>query len=268
MPQIGQRYAKALITGAGSGLGKAFSDALIEEGVHVWGTSRQPENLVASDFFSPVELNLSNQENLRAWFNRLDNDTGGIDLVINNAGFAAFGEFANLSPEDIKDQFQVLLSAPIQLAQAAAARFRERDKGCLVNVSSVAGELWIPYLSVYNASKAGLSAFSQSLMLESPGTAPWIIDFRPGDYRTEFNKNVRQQSFESSSVAKVWQRLQDLLDQSPVPARAADDLLRAINKFSHCTCYSGSFFQTRIAPLACRLSSMGLKRAILRRYFR
>ena len=267
MPTLGERYAHALVTGAGSGLGKAFTEALILEGVRIWGTSRHPESLPAYARFTPVGLDLESQENVAGWFEALDELAGGFDLVINNAGFAEFGALEGMAAQAVDDQLRVLLIAPMQISGAAFASMRRRGRGCLVNVSSVASELWIPYLSVYNASKAGLSAFSQSLMLEAPLSEPWIVDFRAGDHRTAFNQRMRRSPAEDDRAAAVWMRLEALMETAPDPTQAAADLLRALRSFRHRTCYSGTFFQTRIAPLAFRLFPNSLKRGFLGRYF-
>jgi len=268
MRKLGGVYSKALITGASSGLGKAFAELLIENGIAVWGTSRNPEIFEEERRITGIELDLNKEKDLSAWFEHWDDQAGGFDILINNAGSGSFGDFADLARDELQNQIQVFLKSPLLLAQASFKRFRERKKGCLVNVSSVAGELWIPYFSIYNASKAGLSAFSQTLMLESSDSPPWIVDFRPADYKTNFNCNTKIAPNQSVPVTAVWNRLMELMGKAPVPEKAAQDLLSAIGEFSHCTCYSGSFFQTRIAPLASRLFPISLKRAILRRYFR
>ncbi|MBH53256.1 MAG: hypothetical protein CMI18_02795 [Opitutaceae bacterium] len=268
MPKLGEVYSKALITGAGSGLGKAFSEALIDNGIAVWGTSRNPETFEKEGILTGVELDLNKERDLPAWFEHWDDQAGGFDILINNAGYGSFADFADLPSQELENQIQILLQSPLLLAQTAVRRFRERKKGCVVNVSSVAGELWIPYFSIYNAAKAGLSVFSQSLMSENPDSSPWVVDFRPADYKTNFNRNTKIAPNQSTSVAAVWNRLVELLGKAPVPEKAAHDLLSAIGKFSHCTCYSGSFFQTKIAPLTSRLFPKSLKRAILRHYFR
>lgn len=256
------------MTGAGSGLGQAFAEALIGEGVAVWGTSRNPENLAKTENFTPVKLDFVKEPGLRKWFERWDHESGGFDLVVNNAGYSCLGPSENMTAAEIENQLRVLLIGPIQLARAAIPGMRNRKKGCLVNVSSVAGEMNIPFMSVYNASKAGLSAYSQSLMLESFTEPPWIIDFRPGDYRTDFNHHINKRYPEGSDCEHVWNQLEGLMSKAPSAAGAAEDLIADIRKFRHCTQYSGSFVQTSIASLASRLLPNALKRKVLRRYYK
>ena len=240
----------------------------MNQGIAVLGTSRNSSGLIQHPSFTPVDLDLIEEKNLQAWFNEWDEKIGGFDLVINNAGFAAFGTTSEIQVEHIEEQLQVLLHGPIQLASAAVTAMRKREKGCLVNVSSVAGEMWIPYMSIYNSAKAGLSAFSQSLMLESPENPPWIIDFRPGDYRTAFNQNIRRTEEKNELVEHMWKKMEDAMCKAPSASIAGEDLLSALRKFTHCTSYSGTFVQTRIASMLSRLLPNALKRKVLRRYYK
>ena len=81
-----------------------------------------------------------------------------------------------------------MLNATMRLSHAALRRMRERQRGCLVNISSLAVEFPLPFMSAYNVAKAGLSALTESLIVETRGTAINVIDFRPGDFRTDFNQ--------------------------------------------------------------------------------
>jgi uncharacterized protein len=267
MPAVAESYPRALVTGASSGLGKAFTEALIRQGIAVWGTSRNPDQLASTALFTPLKLDLTKETDLRGWYEQWNRNSGGFDLVVNNAGFSSFGPFEKMTSSEVEGQLRVLLSGPVQLAGIALADMRERKAGCLVNVSSVAGLMPIPFMSVYNSAKAGLSAFSQSLMLESSREAPWIIDFRPGDYQTAFNQRMQTLMHSGSESEQVWQRLEELMAKAPVTQHAANDLISALGKFRHCTRYTGSFLQTSIASLASRLLPDALKRNLLRRYF-
>ena len=268
MPKLAERYSRALITGSSSGLGKAFSESLVKQGLRVWGTSRYPEQMQATDHFVPIKLDLSKERDFKEWFDHWDHESGGFDVVINNAGFSSFGRWPAMSADEVEDQIRVLLTGPMQLSRIALRAMIPRKNGCLVNISSVAGHMPIPFMTAYNAGKAGLSAFSQSLMIESPAQPPWIVDFRPGDYQTAFNQQMKRRSAEDADCTIVWEELEALMAKSPEASKAADDLISAIGQFRHCTQYSGSFVQTSIASLASRLLPHSLNRYVLRRYYK
>lgn len=268
MPKLRERYSRVLITGASSGLGSAFADRLMAEGLQVWGSSREPELLERTDQFVPVKLDLTKERDFKEWFDHWDSESGGFDLVINNAGFSSFMRWEALSAAAVEDQIRVLLLGPLQLGRIAWRAMVARENGCLVNVSSVAGEMPVPFMAAYNASKAGLSAFSQSLMLESPDRPPWVVDFRPGDFQTAFNDRMNKRIEGDEDCMAVWNELEALMAKAPEASQAARDLMSALGRFRHCTQYSGSFVQTSIASLTARLLPNSLKRSILRRYFK
>ena len=91
MTKISNIYSKALVTGASRGLGRAFTDMLLDEGVEVWGTSRNLNHLTKRDGFHPLELDLSCNESLTQVIE--NTQTEGIDLLINNAGSGTFARF-------------------------------------------------------------------------------------------------------------------------------------------------------------------------------
>jgi short-subunit dehydrogenase len=265
-------HGTALVTGASSGLGRAFAEMLRAEGVRVWGTSRAgPSGLVLAGIV-PVALDLADPADAVAAYDRAAAEAeGGFDLVVNNAGYGVFGEFAATDAAVWEAQLSAMLVTTALLAHRAYSAMRSRGRGALVNVSSLAVEFPLPFMSGYNAAKAGLSALSASLVFESRRTGVSVIDFRPGDYRTAFNQAMQAVHPPSSprprSLDRAWRALQTNLDAAPPPARAAVDLRRALLRRRRGVVRSGSFFQARLAPALARLAPERLLRAALARYF-
>jgi short-subunit dehydrogenase len=140
----------------------------------------------------------------------------------------------------------------MELSHSSYRLMRARGRGCLVHVSSIAAEFPLPYMSGYNVAKAGLSALSESLMFESRGSGITVIDFRPGDYRTNFNRAMQTDSV-SEKTRKVWGRLDAMLASAPAPERAAADLRRALLANRSGVVRSGTLFQASLAPLLARI---------------
>jgi short-subunit dehydrogenase len=285
----------AFVTGASSGIGRAIVEKLLAENHRVWGTSRDPARLDGlaqkfPDAFTPVALDLDNPDAAQAAFERAAAQAGpagdatpAFDIVINNAGYGLFAPFAETPFVTWQRQIDAMLSATARLAHAALRGMVARNRGCLVNVSSLAVNFPLPCMSAYNIAKAGISALSESLVFETRGTNITIIDFRPGDYRTSFNKVMspapgfipapetenRKLQTENSrdEVARVWRTLDAQFNAAPPPERAARDLLRAIARGRSGTVRSGTFFQARLSPLAARLLPATLMRSLQARYF-
>jgi short-subunit dehydrogenase len=269
------RYHAALVTGASGGLGRAFSEMLLAEGVRVWGTARDPARLPAREGFAPLALDLADPAAIDRAFQAAETAAGGLDLVINNAGYGLFGPFVERDFKGWQRQLDAMLDGTLQLSHLALRGLLARNRGALVNVSSLAVEFPLPFMSAYNAAKAGLSAFSESLMIEVADTGVIVLDFRPGDYRTGFNQTM-QTSWATSSAAssppgsrvqRAWAALEANLQTAPRPARAAADLRHALRRNRSGTVRSGTWFQTRLAPLLARLAPLAWRRAVAARYF-
>ncbi|MBS0631920.1 MAG: SDR family NAD(P)-dependent oxidoreductase [Verrucomicrobia bacterium] len=273
---VSDLYRRAFVTGASGGLGAAFAEMLLADGVPVWGTARERAKLAAitarhGGRFTPVRLDLADGAAAERAFLEMEQAAGGFDLVINNAGYGAFGAFAETDFAVWQAQLDAMLTATLRLAHAAQRGQRARGRGCLVNVSSLAVEFPLPYMSGYNVAKAGLSAFSESLLDENRGTNLIVIDFRPGDYRTAFNQamhsTVPASSPQGSRLARAWQVLEANLAAAPAPERAAADLRRALLAGRRGTVRSGSFFQARVAAGFAKLAPASWRRYVAAKHF-
>lgn len=265
-------HRTAFVTGASAGLGRAFVRMLLADGLKVWGTARDGVRLVefsGISGFTAVELDLGCPDEAVAAFQRADREAGGFDVVINNAGYGVFAPFVAVDFGVWAAQIEGMLITTARIAQAALQGMSTRDRGVLVNVASLASEFPLPFMAGYNIAKAGLSALSESLMIETAGTGVTVIDFRPGDHRTGFNHTMQSHSIDPVSeprLARVWRTLEANLQTGPDPERAAADLGRALRRRRSGVIRTGSFFQATLAPLLARLVPLALKRAVAARY--
>ncbi|HQF40079.1 MAG TPA: SDR family NAD(P)-dependent oxidoreductase [Opitutaceae bacterium] len=269
-PSLSPRLRTALVTGAGGGLGRAFAEMLRAEGVEVWGTSRRPESLAAAARFHPLGFDLAGGDAAaEALVARVERESGGLDLLVHNAGFGVFGGLLDQPLAVWRAQLDGMLGVSFALDRAALAAMTPRRRGTIVNVTSMVAEFPIPYLAGYNIAKAGLVALTESLMFEAAEAGIAAVDFRPGDYRTGFNRSMfaAPPSSCSASARRVARRLETLLAAAPRPERAARDLRRALARGRSGVVRSGSFFQTVLAPLGARLAPLALRRAVMARYF-
>jgi len=261
-------YRTALVTGASSGLGRAFARMLRDEGLEVWSASRQPEASAREEKWHPIVLDLTEPESLLAAIEQVRREAGTPDVLVNNAGAGVFAGFAHFPPHEIPRQLQMLLTAPIQITHTFWPEMLARKRGAVVNVSSLAAEFPLPAMSLYTAAKAGLSGFSRELMLESAGSGVQVIDLQPGDFKTNFNRAVQKQPGGEAWEERVWTRFEEILEHGPLPTLAADDLRQALLKGKSGTVTTGDFFQAKFGPLAQRIFGHGLTRQVLRKYFR
>jgi short-subunit dehydrogenase len=275
--RVSDLHRTAFVTGASTGLGRAFTEMLIGEGVRVWGTSRDSSRLAALSSaypgkFTPVALELADGKTAETIFQKAAHDAKGFDLVINNAGYGVFGDFGTTHFDVWREQIEVMLVNTARLSHAALRSFRARAggvaTGTLVNISSLAAEFPLPFQAAYNVTKAGLSALNESLIIETKGTGIVVIDFRPGDYRTDFDGSVRRpEQPQTPRMNRAWMAFEKMMQSGPAPAGAAESLRRALLRNRSGTVRTGRFFQAVMAPFLSRLGSEDLKRRIHARYF-
>jgi len=271
--QLSSLYRTAFVTGVSTGIGRAFVDMLLAEGVRVWGTARDAArltSLAANAKFNAVVLDLENSDEAVAAFLAAATAAGGFDLVVNNAGYGVFAPFTAVEFSVWQKQFDAMVGTTARLSHAALRDMLAKKRGCLVNVSSLATDFPLPFMSGYNVAKAGLSALSESLIFEMRGTEVCVIDFRPGDFRTGFNRAMQTDSALSGDdgrLSLVWQTLEKNLNAAPSPTCAAAGLRQALFRQRSGTVRCGSFFQAHLAPFLIRFAPAGLRRAIIVRFF-
>lgn len=257
----------ALISGASRGIGQAITHKLLENRVRIIGLTRSRLKAEPLEGVQWVEVDLSDAAALDALITGGAIDFNAIDILINCAGFSDFGPVEKYPEAAIEKHFQIMLKAPISLTRAVLPRMLNRG-GAIVNVSSLAVELPIPYMAVYNSAKAGLSGFSESLMLDlSDNPAVQVVDFRPGDFKTNFYEASTVSENLSRRQLVAWDAVRAKVAQGCEPERAATDLYHILSSGESGVFRTGSFFQTTVASLAARLLSRAFMRRQLLRYY-
>ena len=244
------------LTGASSGIGLATAHLLLARGHEVWGTSRDPGRLPTLPHFHPVQLDLRDSTGLNEAVHRSLQEAGRFDVFINNAGSGRFGPAESLAPADLADEFQVLFFAHVRLMQLALAHMRTRQSGLIINVTSLASRLPVPFMAAYNAAKAAMAAFTLTTQLELPGSGIRLVDLQPADISTQFNDAVTRTPVDpiyEAGVNRTWRAVDHNMKAAPKPELVARQILRLIemdNPPPRVT--SGDRFQAGIAPLLLR----------------
>jgi len=166
---------KAIITGAGKGIGRATALALAKEGVSLGLLARTEEDLkkVADEVNdSGVQVaiataDVSSNDQVTSAVDKLINELGSVDILINNAGIAKFGDFLELDVEEWEKIIQVNLLGMYYVTRAVLPKMMEQKSGDIINISSTAGEKGGPVTSAYSASKAGVLGLTESLAMEA-----------------------------------------------------------------------------------------------------
>lgn len=181
-----------LITGCGSGIGKALARAFHRQGLKVCATARRPEAIedLKAEGILTLPLDVSQQVQIHAVLDALRARQLHVRMLINNAGYGAMGPLVDVPLEVWRDQFEVNLFAPVALIGALVPGMMARREGMIVNISSVSGVAPTPFASPYCSSKAAVNAMSDSLRMELRPFGISVVTVQPGGIRSTFGESA------------------------------------------------------------------------------
>ena len=248
---------KVFLTGASSGIGLAIAKRLSARGDEVWGTSRDTARMPQLPHLHAIGLDLMDPNSIEQAFSNALGEAGYFDVVINNAGSGHFGAAENLSDAEIESQFRILVFGQLQLMRLAMAAMRAHGQGLIINVSSLASRLPVPFMAAYNAAKAAIAAYTMSIQIELPDSNVRIVDLQPGDISTAFNdavpKNVEPDPRYKERLAKTWMAVDRNMKNAPPPELVAEHALRLIDSANPPPRITvGDAFQSKVAPFVFR----------------
>ncbi|HBD26018.1 SDR family oxidoreductase [Flavobacterium sp.] len=172
-----------LITGGSSGIGKSIGEFLHQKGFLVYGTSRNPEKITNS-IFPLVALDVRNKQSIVNCVAEVIQKSGRLDIVINNAGVGITGPIEEIPTEEIRNNFETNLFGPIEVMKAVLPQMREQKSGLIINITSIAGYMGLPYRGIYSASKGALELITEALRMEVKSFGIQITNVAPGDFAT------------------------------------------------------------------------------------
>ena len=184
-----------LVTGGTRGIGRAIAEMLLDEGALVVVCGRWPDSVsravseMAAKWPGKVKgkaADVSEHEQVRALFEFVDREAGGLDVLINNAGAGIFAKVSQITLAEWDKMIQTNLNSAFYCSREALARFENRGAGYIVNISSLAGKNAFAGGAAYNASKFGLNGFSEALLLDTRYDNVRVSTVLPGSVATEF----------------------------------------------------------------------------------
>jgi NAD(P)-dependent dehydrogenase (short-subunit alcohol dehydrogenase family) len=172
-----------VITGGSSGIGKSIGEFLHAKGFTVYGTSRNPEK-ISNSVFPLIALDVRNVDSIKSAVAEVISKSGRIDVVINNAGVGITGPIEEIPTEEIKNNFETNLFGPIEVMKAVLPQMRSQKSGLIINITSIAGYMGLPYRGIYSASKGALELVTEAMRMETKQFGIHITNIAPGDFAT------------------------------------------------------------------------------------
>jgi NAD(P)-dependent dehydrogenase (short-subunit alcohol dehydrogenase family) len=221
-----------LITGGSSGIGKSIGEFLHQKGFVVYGTSRNPEKVLNS-VFPLVALDVRNSESIQNAVSRIIETSGRLDIVINNAGVGITGPLEEIPTEEIRNNFETNFFGPIEVMKAALPQMRKQNSGLIINITSIAGYMGLPYRSVYSASKGALELITEALRMEVKAFGIEITNVAPGDFATNiaagrYHAPVIKDSAYEKVYGDVLATMNDHVDAGSNPNEMAEAVYKII----------------------------------------
>lgn len=222
-----------LITGGSSGIGKSIGEFLHHKGFAVYGTSRNPDKVVNS-VFPLVGLDVRDAKSIHLAVAKIIQETGRLDIVINNAGVGITGPLEEIPMEEIKNNFETNFFGPIEVMKAVLPQMRSQNSGLIINITSIAGYMGLPYRSVYSASKGALELITEALRMEVKAFGIQITNVAPGDFAT----NIAAGRFHApvtigSAYEKVYDDVLRTMDQHVDSGSNPDEMAEAVYQIIH-----------------------------------
>lgn len=229
-----------LITGGSSGIGKAIGLYLQQKGYKVYGSSRNPETIAASSF-PLVAIDVRDSGSIKLAVQEIVNKEGRLDVLINNAGVGITGPVEEIPLEEIQNNFHINVFGPIEVMKAVLPVMRSQKSGLIINITSIAGYMGLPYRGIYSASKGALELITEAIRMEVKAFNIKVTNVAPGDFVTDIaSRRFHAPVLKHSPYKEIYSRQLATIDEhvndggDPVEmAKAIDRIIKGNNPKVH-----------------------------------
>ena len=190
-----------IITGASSGIGYDAALALAAEGHKVYAAARRVELMepLKAKGIVPVQMDVTDEESMTQGVNLVLQCEGRIDVLVNNAGYGYFGAVENVTMAEARRQLEVNVFGLARLCQLVLPIMRKQGSGRIINTSSIAGKIVLPFGGWYNVSKFSVEALSDALRMEVKPFGIDVVMIEPGGIKTDWGIIAARHLRESSA---------------------------------------------------------------------
>lgn len=225
-----------LITGCSSGIGRALCEKYLAKGFHVYASARNIrslEDLAENPELEKLTLDVNNAGSIRNAIAHIKQDHNRLDVLVNNAGYAAMGPLVDMPIEDLRAQFETNVFAPMELTKACLpllmsqqmAKDETNSNAQVVNIGSVSGITTTPFSGAYCATKAALHSLSDAQRMELAPFGIDVITVQPGAIQSKFGDNSLTNVLQRITPESLYAPLKDAIkaratasQDNPTPA--------------------------------------------------
>jgi short-subunit dehydrogenase len=209
-----------LVTGASSGLGKSIAKYLSERGFKVYGTSRS----VQQDFegVTMLQMDVTKKNEVELSISSILEIEKRIDVLINNAGIGMVVPLEESDSMDFSSVINTNLIGPFETIKAILPQMRKQGSGIIINISSIASRVGLPFRSAYCASKSGLDGLTEALRMEVKAWGIKVCSVQPGDIRTNINDHRIMYAKKDSAYKSSFGRCSQIINNDVLVALEPD----------------------------------------------
>ncbi|MCK0159780.1 SDR family oxidoreductase [Allomuricauda sp. F6463D] len=224
-----------LITGGSSGIGKSIGTYLSTKGCAVYGTTRNTKNYPDFNAFELVQLDVKDVESIQKAVSYVISKEKRLDVLINNAGVGITGPIEETPHEEILHVFDTNFHGPVHMMKAVLPQMRKQGGGTIINVTSIAGYMGLPYRGFYSATKGALGLITEALRMETKDFGVSITNVAPGDFATNiasgrYHSPVIKGSAYEEKYSKTLKAIDDDVDSGGDPIKVAEAVYNIINQ--------------------------------------
>lgn len=180
-----------LVTGGSSGIGRSIAGHLSTVGYQVYGTSRSASNGESLDNFSLVKMDVTDEESIKHALSFIEAKHGRLDVLVNNAGLGMAGPLESTTYEEAREIYETNVFGVLNVCRQAIPLLRKAGTSNLINITSIAGRVALPFRGIYSSSKFAVEGLTESLSMELRAFGIRVSIVEPGDFKTNINQNRR-----------------------------------------------------------------------------
>lgn len=238
-----------LITGGSSGIGKSIGTFLTSKGHKVYGTTRDLAKYPNFEEFELLALDVRKTDTIDKAIEQLLAKEGRIDVLVNNAGVGITGPIEETPHEEIEKTFDTNFYGPLHMIKGVLPQMRKQGSGLVINVTSIAGYMGLPYRGIYSATKGALEIATEALRMEIKDFGVKMTNLAPGDFATNiaagrFHAQVVKGSPYEKPYGNTLQMINEDVEGGNDPIQVAHTVLKIMNTKNPKVHYKvGSFMQ-------------------------
>ncbi len=219
-----------LITGASSGIGKATAEYLSNRGFRVYGTSRSPNKYKTPKNYSLLSLDVNNDLSIDKYIEEVLEKENVIDILINNAGVGITGPGEETNIKAMRENFETNFFGPIKLMQKTLPVMRNNKSGLIINITSIAGYMGLPFRGCYSASKAAMEVFTESIRMETKRFGVNILTLAPGEFATNIANRRYHSPIKNGAYENVYKQSLSKMNKHVNDGNDPEEVARNIYK--------------------------------------